>query len=230
MEILREFAPDVWIGEQPHRYLGVDLGIRMTVIRVAGGGLFVHSPIRLEPALRRELDAIAPVRFIVAPNRFHHLFAAEFARAWPEAELYCAPGLEKKRPDLKAVMLAEDPPAGWAGSIDQIVFRAFPPLNEVDFFHRSSRTLILTDLLFNFSDSHSGWTKIALALDGGSHGPAVPRSFKTILRFKKEQCRSLLSRILEWDFNRIVLAHGEPITRDAKRIFAAAWSFVQPLG
>jgi len=227
MGMLRQFAPDVWISEQPQRYLGVELGIRMTVVRVANGGLFVHSPIRLVPALRSELEAIAPVRFIVAPNRFHHLFAAEFARSWPEAELYCAPGLEKKRPDLKGVVLGDDPPAGWAGSIDQIVFRAFPPLNEVNFFHRASRTLILTDLLFNFSDSHSGWTKIALALDGGLHGPSVPRSFRTMLRFKKRQCRPLLNRILEWEFDRIVLAHGEPIIRDAKGIFAAAWSFVK---
>jgi len=48
-----------------------------------------------------------------------------------------------------------------------------------------------------------------------------------MLRFKKRQCRPLLNRILEWDFDRIVLAHGEPIIRDAKRIFANAWSFVK---
>jgi hypothetical protein len=41
------------------------------------------------------------------------------------------------------------PPSSWAGSIDQVLIEG-DVLTEIDFFHRPSRTLILTDLIENF--------------------------------------------------------------------------------
>ena len=57
----------------------------MTVIQLAGGGLWLHSPIRLDDALRAALDAMGPVRFIVAPNKAHHLFAKKCLAMYPQA-------------------------------------------------------------------------------------------------------------------------------------------------
>jgi hypothetical protein len=224
--MLTQFGPNIWIAQQAQRYLGVELATRMTAIRIADC-LFVHSPIRPTPDLRAELDAIAPVAFVVAPNRFHHLYVPEFCRIWPDARLFCAPGLEKKRPGLPPHTNLDDrSEAGWAEHIDQIFFRAFPPLNEVQFFHRQSHTLIVSDLLFNIRRVDSWWSKVALALDGGLDVPAVPRSFKLYLRFRKAECRALVDRILQWDFDRIVMAHGAPIATDARCAFEHAWSFV----
>jgi hypothetical protein len=45
--------------------------------------------------------------------------------------------------------LGNEPQAEWRGQIEQHLFRGAPPLNEVVFFHPATRTLILTDLVFN---------------------------------------------------------------------------------
>lgn len=127
----------------------------MTVVRL-DDSLWLHSPVPFDQSIRDQLDSLGPVRFIVAPNRFHHLYVAASAKAFAAARVYCAPGLDRKRKDLRFDAVLDDAaPPEWAGQIDQLIFRAFPPLNEVIFFHRASRTLVMTDLLFNIRESSS---------------------------------------------------------------------------
>jgi hypothetical protein len=66
--MLHEVAPGLWVVERPQRFAGAELGARMTVIRLADGGLFVHSPVALDPALSRELTALGEVRCVIAPT------------------------------------------------------------------------------------------------------------------------------------------------------------------
>ena len=79
MPQLRELSENIWIVERRQRFYGLEVGTRMTVIRLADGSLLLHSPVRLRPELRSELDAVGRVRYAVAPNRVHHLYAGEVA-------------------------------------------------------------------------------------------------------------------------------------------------------
>jgi hypothetical protein len=56
--------------------------------------LIVHSPIRLTDDLRSAAASTGDARFIVAPNRFHHLFVSDWQKAYPDAQTFCAPGLD----------------------------------------------------------------------------------------------------------------------------------------
>ena len=148
----RNLAPNLWVIDRPFKlpYVGVDIGTRMTCIRLGDGRLFLHSPVKLDPVLRNSLDALGEVRAIVAPNKLHHLFVAEYVRSYPRAGAYSAPSLSKKRPDLRFNgELGDKPQIEWEGQIEQHLFRGAPPLNEILFFHPATRTLILTDLAFN---------------------------------------------------------------------------------
>ena len=97
---MRELARDLWVGERRLRFGGAEIGARMTVLRVPGRRLFVHSPIPLTEELHTQVSGLGSVNWIVAPNRFHHLSAGEWRDAFPQAQLLVAQGLEKKRPDL----------------------------------------------------------------------------------------------------------------------------------
>jgi hypothetical protein len=99
-------------------------------------------------------------------------------------------------------------------------------LNEVVFFHRASRTLLFTDLIVNVIRSDSTLTKIVLTLDGIFGAPAVPRTFRTLLKWHRAETRALVDHILGWDFDRVVLAHGDVIENGGKKAVAEAWSFV----
>jgi hypothetical protein len=225
--MLREIDNGIWAIEAPQRFLGAEVGTRMTVIRLADGSLFVHSPIHLDDEIRASLERIGPVRHVVAPNRFHHLYAADYPRNYPEAKLYAAPGLETKRRDLHFdAILSDEAPAAWRGEIDQLVFRGFAPLNETVFFHRTSRTVLFTDLLFNVTHTDSAWTRVLLTLDGGFGGPGVARTFRLMMRMRKRMVLDSVARILKWDFDRMTLAHGDVIERGAKAALQHAYSFL----
>jgi hypothetical protein len=216
---LRALAADLWVVERPQRFYGLEVGTRMTVMRLVDGSLLLHSPVRLEPRLCAELDAIGRVRFVVAPNRVHHLYAGRVVDAYPDARLWVAPGLERKRPDLVyAAVLGDDAPREWAGQVDQVFFRGRPYESEVVFFHRPSRTLILCDLAFNFGPRAARPTRWLMRLLR-SYGRFGPSTLDPWLIRDRNAARASLERILAWDFDRVVVAHGDVLEHGGHEAF-----------
>lgn len=207
--MLRNLAENLWVTERPQRFFGLEVGARMTVIRLAGGALLLHSPVSLDEQLRIELDSLGSVRFVVAPNRFHHLYAGDALRAYPEARLWVAPGVERKRPDLNFVgLLGDEAPAEWKDEVGQLLFRGRPFENEVVFLHRPSRTLVLCDLAFNFGAHTPRATRLLLTLFGGYGHFGTTRLDPLLIR-DRSAARQSLEQILAWNFDRVVVAHGE---------------------
>jgi hypothetical protein len=181
----------------------------MTVMRLADRSLLLHSPVALGTRLRTELDALGPVRYAVAPNRVHHLYAGGVAAAYPEARLWVGPGVERKRPDLVHVaVLGDEAPAEWRGQVHQVFFRGRPYENEVVFFHVASRTLILCDLAFNFGPGAALPTRWLMRLMR-SYGRFGPSTLDPWLIKDRAAARASLERILAWDFDRVIVAHGD---------------------
>ena len=207
--MLRRLADDVWVTERPQRFFGLPVGARMTVIRLSGGRLLLHSPLPLDAALRVELDALGRVACAVAPNRLHHLYAGDVVRAYPEARLWVAPGLPEKRPDLvHAGVLGDEAPVEWRGELEQAFFRGRPYENEVAFFHPATRTLILCDLAFNFGPRDAWPTRVLMSLLR-SYGKLGPSKLDPLLIRDRAAARASLERILAWDFDRVIVAHGD---------------------
>jgi hypothetical protein len=206
---LRQLDENLWVAERRQSFYGLEVGTRMTVMRLADGRLLLHSPVALTPSLRRELDALGRVCFVVAPNRVHHLYAGKVAEAYPGAQLWVAPGLERKRPDLVYVaVLGDEAPAPWKGEVDQLFFGGRPYENEVAFFHRASRTLILCDLAFNFGPRAAAPTRLLMKLLR-SYGRFGPSKLDPFLIRDRRAARASLERMLGWDFDRVIVAHGD---------------------
>jgi hypothetical protein len=158
--MLQEFGPSLFSAEGPTvSFFGFPYPTRMAAARLSDGSLWVWSPVALTRELAKEVESIGPVRYIVSPNKLHHLFLHNWADRWPEARLYAPPGLGRKRPDLRFYAQLEDEPSlSWAPDIDQAVFRGSIAMEEVAFFHRASRTAIIGDLIQRHSASKmSGW-------------------------------------------------------------------------
>jgi hypothetical protein len=207
--VLQELAKDIWVETRPQRFWGLEVGCRMTVVRLKDGSLWLHSAVVLDPALRKELDALGPVRYVVAPNRFHHLHAGEVAQHYADSKLWIGDRIQEKRPDLaSATVLTDDAPPEWSGQIDQCYFRGRPMENEVTFFHRASRTLILSDLAFNFGPRAPLVTRLFTMVIGG-YGRFRPSRLDPFLIKDRAASRESLDRILSWDFDRVIVAHGE---------------------
>jgi hypothetical protein len=223
---MRQLHSDLWVAEAPLRYFGLELGARMAVVRLPGGGLFVHSPISATSELVREVRALGPVACIVAPSRFHHRFAGEWQGAFPEAAVHVAPGLERRRTDLKIAGLLGDRPEGaWADTIDQVLLAGIPSTNEVVFFHRPSATLLATDLAFNIGASSPRLTRLAFRL-GGVYGRLTPTLLERILVRDRPAFRRSLTRVLQWPFERVVVAHGEVSEKNGRHDLERGYAWI----
>jgi hypothetical protein len=205
-----ELADGLWVEAAPQSFFGLHLGTRMTVVRLQDGSLLVHSPVALSADLKAEVDAIGPVRHIVAPSQGHHLYAGEWKSAYPKALLHAATGLAKRRKDLSIDHeLMGEAHADWRNDLET-TFLDGAMLNETVFLHRPSRSLIVADAVENF-DTSSHWPTRTYLKVAGIHGkPGVSRSLRPFFRDKKLARRSI-DEILTWDFDRIVLAHGDII-------------------
>ncbi len=210
----------------------VDVGCKMAVVQLPSGGLFVHSPVRLDDGLRREIDALGPVECIVTPNSEHMLYAQQWIDAYPAAVSYAAPGLRERYPHVKwqrsLAELVDDgsassarPPPEWGGAIelcwvkDRVpLTRARPFFNEVVFCHRPSGALIVTDLWWNYPGDCS------VPLGSRLWKRGMDEVYKPVYnRFMKaDGWAESADVILGWDFNTILPAHGDPIVGDAKGV------------
>lgn len=56
---LRAVGEELWTVDAPLRFMGVEIGRRMAVVRLAGGELLLHSPAPLIDELSRALDSTA---------------------------------------------------------------------------------------------------------------------------------------------------------------------------
>lgn len=231
--ILRQLAPDLWTSQMPFAKAGFEMGARMTVVRLpeddlAGGGLWVHSPTELSPFLKKQVDALGEVRHVVTPTRHHHAHLWQWAQAFPDATVWGAPGLDSATAKTKLHDTLDDSPRGaWNRVLDQTRIKGNMLDNEIVFFHLPSRTLIVADLCFNIpSRNASLMTKVAAKSLGVLDELSPSRAFK-VATSDKEALRASIRRILDWDFDRIILSHGENVEMNgkAKLRLAFTWLF-----
>ncbi|NJR48100.1 MAG: DUF4336 domain-containing protein [Hyellaceae cyanobacterium CSU_1_1] len=70
--MLRQLDNNLWVAEQPLKFMGLPVGTRMTVIRLADNSLLLISPIAITPEIKQQLNSLGTVRYLIAPNLFHH--------------------------------------------------------------------------------------------------------------------------------------------------------------
>jgi hypothetical protein len=223
---LRNLAPNLWVADRPLRLLVGDIGTRMTVIRLADGGLWLHSPVRLDAATRQALDALGPVRCVVAPSKVHHFFVKDYPPVYPDARIYAAPGLPEKRKNLTFhEVLSDDAPPPWRGQLEQHVFRGARFINEVVFFHPATRTLLLTDLAFNVPADKTAGARLFYRLVGAAGRFGPHRALRLGIRDRRA-ARTSAERILQWDFDRVIVTHGEVLESGGRQRLAEAFAFL----
>lgn len=221
LDVPKPLADGVWVVDSgPQRVLGLAFPVRMTVLRLADGGLWLHSPTRHTPALEAALTPLGPVRHLVAPNTAHWVHVSPWQKAFPDAKLWAAPGVvERARGQdvhLRAAgTLGDASPPDWAGQIEQAVFSG-PGLVEVAFHHRATRTLVLTD---GVQAMPSGELPLATRLFSrvvGSAAPdgATPAHLRLVLNRRRAANRAAAERLLALEPERVVFAHGDFFTYD----------------
>ncbi len=216
MAILESVGKDIWLAEGGLvSFYGFPYPTRSVIVRLGDRSLWIWSPIKPSSDLLDEIDALGPVAHLVSPNKIHHLFLQDWLGPYPDARLWGPQTTIDKRKDLAFQdALTDTPPPAWAGDIDQAWFRGSAFLDEIVFFHRASRTVILGDLIENFSDAFlrrhwSWWARAIARLDGiTAHAPGAPREWRLSFR-KKGPARAARDKVLGWNPVQVIMAHGD---------------------
>lgn len=216
-KMIPRLADGLWHVQHAFTVNRLPLTTRMTLVRLDDGGLWLHSPVPLSPAQQAAVEALGAVRHIVAPSKTHHLFLADCARAFPDAVLHGAPGLMQKRPDVAGLReLSLDGGGPWAGRLEGLLFEGIPFANETLWFHHRTRTLVITDLLQWWQGDMALSARLYANLTGVRQGLAVPRTVRLLVR-DREAARRSARRILDWPFERVIVAHDAVVDSDARR-------------
>lgn len=238
--------PGVYTADRPFYWNKIDVGCRMTVIRLDGGDLWVHSPVNLDKPLMEALDKLGTVKYIVSPNYEHLKFAPQWHQAYPKAHMWGCPGLAERMPEIKfAGEIPSDMLRPGNTKLDNCWdFQTITPLhlnmevnpftgkpffNEVIFYHAPSKTLLTTDLYWNYPtsdgvpNSHIGGSEweLAPAVESIPFGSKLWKQgmdkvflpfYKNLMVKDRSRYNEIVKIILEeWEIETVIPAHGDLI-------------------
>jgi hypothetical protein len=236
VDVLKPVAEGLWIVDSgPLTAYGLALPLRMTVVRLSSGELWLHSPTRFDGGLKRAMERIGPIRHLVAPDIAHWVHLEDWQRACPEAMTWAAPGLRdrgevKKSPVRLDRDLSGSPPPEWAGDMDQVVVPGGFGFSEADFFHKASRTLVLTDLVVNIEARklpaliRPGARLVGVVAPDGK----APLYLRTLVRMRRAEARRAAARMVAWAPERVIFSHGSWFERDGTARLRRAFAWLLP--
>jgi hypothetical protein len=228
VNVLKTIAPGIWIADGPIVHMAAPLGMsapfptRMTIVRLADGGLWCHSPIAPNDSLFTAIEAIGPVRHLVSPNKLHYAHIAAWKVRYPDALAWASPGVRERAASQRIAVsfdrdLDDGPAPAWSADLDQLLFRGSRAFGEVVFLHRASATLILADLIENFEAPKLTRGMRAIARLGGVLDPdgRTPLDMRFTFTDRKA-ARECLQRVLAWHPQQVILAHGRWYAQDGE--------------
>ncbi len=224
---MQALAENIWQLKQPLRFWGTQVGTSTTVVKLETGALWVHSPGPEIPGVYHALCQLGPVKHLIAPNPLHHLFLGKASQLFPEAVVYAGKRVQKKHPHLKGLDLSDGSDFSWTSEIEMLYLDGLR-LDEFVFFHHTSKTLILTDLLFNLQAKDLP-TRLMLYAEGVHGKLGCTRLVSQLMVQDRKRFQNTCQQILAWDFERIVMCHGETVDTQARQAFAQAmaWTNIQ---
>lgn len=216
----------VWCAQQPLKFGPISLTTRMTIVRLRDGSLWVHSPISPTAELIAELKAVGEVRYVIAPNKSHHLYFLPFVGAHPSAQAYVAVGLDTKRPELGR--FPQIPlQAPWGDELQGFFIDGLPVINETVWFHADSGTLIVTDLLFCFSATNQGLIALISRILGVRGQLGMSRTMKLMTKDKRALARSV-APLLTLPLQRVIVAHDQIVDLQPVQQLTRAFAWIEP--
>lgn len=229
--IPKSLAKELWIVDDTMVASGMSLPIRMTVLRLEGGALMLHSPVACTPELKAALADLGTVRHILAPTTAHWTYLPEWQQAYPETTTWAVPGLRDRAQVRKAGVRIDDDlqdlaPAAWRNEVEQGLLRGGNLFCESYLFHKTNRTLILCDAIQNLEPAKLPPITRSVARLAGGTDATTAHHVRTALRLGGAQTTIAIQRMIDLNPERVLFAHGVPFDEDAARKLRNAFRWI----
>lgn len=232
MSGLQAFAQNIWTVEGPIVWdMGLEFPTRMTVVKLSDGSVWVSSPVPVPFETLKRINELGNIRYLIAATPRHIWRLDSWHTLFPEAQLWIAryTAVTLKKGDLPITgILSDTPPAAWAADMEQLVFKGNPLLSEVLFYHKQARTVLLDDLIQSNPPLEGRTFRNAVFKLAGGLAPqaGVGRDMRLTF-FDRDLARQSLQRLLSWDFDKLIIAHGACIDSDAKQYIEKAFRWLE---
>lgn len=193
---------------------------RMTVVRLEDHTVAIHSAVRMKDADLKAVEQLGDIRFIVVPNAFHSSEAKFYADRYPGAKVYVPEASFKKL--SKSMPFIGTLEKDWPLEKELPCVSIQSGCQENVFFHRLSKTLILTDFMFNLKpeDFKTALERTVLGeWNGMLNGLGPSRLAKWVFFRDKVALAEAMRKVREFDFDRLIVSHGSNISTGAKKPF-----------
>ena len=207
-------AENLWLLAYPLKMLGADLRRNVTLIRLRSGKLVIHSTAAFTPEEVAAICALGEPGWLLDGILRHDTFAKEGRAAFPGIP-YLAPAGFSDVVGFPTELIVPAP-VEWEGELLALEIQGAPEARDTALLHIPSRTLILTELVFNFGSDEPLWTELLLRVAvGGEHHPGMSRPVKAGVK-DQAAFEISLATILGWGFDRVIVGHGDVLERDGK--------------
>lgn len=214
--MLKVIGTNIWTMDGPKIvFAGAPMNTRMTIVRLGNGNLWVHSPIKYSPEAAQAIESLGgSVTALVAPNKFHHMFIGQWKEAHPSACVFAESTVQKKILFLQsAEELSDTAPDEYGDDIEQLVFAGNRFFQEVVFFHKESKTLILTDMMINLrAEGIKLLPRLLLRFEGAVFPNGGVTRLYRLFTWDKVRARESVAKIRAWSPQTLTFCHGEPLS------------------
>lgn len=235
---LKPIADNIWIvdGSAIEMSFGLAKGpfsTRMTIVRLKNGKLWCHSPIQLNQTLLDCHDQLGEVAYLIGSNKLHYAYLQAWKDIYPSAQVWLAPGIDQRARAQKVPLpqgqeLTDRAPSAWSAELEQHLFKGSRFMQEAVFFHKASKTLILTDMIENI-ETHQMKPHQRLLYKLGDntypHGK-TPRDLRLTFIGKKTAARASYEILKNWKPEKIILAHGQCFLENGQEELNRAFKWV----
>ena len=219
--MIEPIAPGLWQAAHEHFPGGMHWPCRCTLIEVQPGEFLIYSPVPFSEQDLRSIENLGKVRWIVAPNTFHHLWVDKAQHQFIDAKTFVADGVATKQPKLEYDgILPDTVPDAWCNTLE-IARIDGSSINEVVLFHKPTHSLVVTDLIFNIHKS-KGWVAPLVFRIAGTYKKLAQSKLWRFTTRDRDLASASVEKILEWPIERVIMAHGCIVDEDARSKLAAA--------
>lgn len=239
--VIREITPEVVTFSRPFsKFLGFfPMGGRSTAIKLSSGEVWVVASTPYSNETKAAVEKLGPVGYILAASADHHYFLTEWKNNYPDAKMIGVETLPKKKKgeNWKFDEVYQPDSAnnfGFESDIDAVYFSGFSK-KDVAWFHKSSKTLIVADLIFNLpaTEQYSLSKQRKTGLFTKKLNPYTDFHRNFIWNESKDKAAMAkdAKAVNAWDFDRIIPCHGNTIDDGGKAAWESVYArFLDPPG
>lgn len=212
----------ILLMRRPFSVVGMPLGKTSALIRHPDGRCLLHSAADFGPDDLAQIREWGEVGWLLEVTCMHDTFVRGAREQFPGIPYGLPAGFPIKADKLAPTWRLPKVPAEWEGLLEVWPIRGIPRLHEYAVLHRPSKTLILGDLIFNLPLERP--PLMLRLISGIKVFPGTSRLLKMMVK-DRAALKESLENLLDQDFERVVVSHGETLASDPKAALRQALSW-----